>query len=254
MLDEKLKEEKYNYLESGKGQTMILLHGIMGGLSNFQFVVEHFKDKGYNLVVPEIPILTSPLLKTNVHSLTTYLEGFIEEKGFENPILLGNSVGGHIALQYAKLFPEKVKALILTGSSGLYEKAMGNGYPKRGDYEYIKKRTQDVFYNPEIATKEIVDEVFAVANDRNKLIRTLSLAKSAIRHNMSMDLPYIAIRTCIIWGKNDTVTPPNVALEFNELMSLSELFWIEDCGHVPMMEHPNSFNTILETWLEKQQF
>ena len=88
---------------------------------------------------------------------------------------------------------------------------MGGSYPKRGNYEYIKTKAQEVFYDPAVATKEIVDEVFEVVNDRNKLIRTLAIAKSAIRHNMAKDLPKMQTPTGIIWGENDIVTPPNVA-------------------------------------------
>ena len=129
---------------------------------------------------------------------------------------------------------------------------MGGGYPRRGDYEVIKKKAQDVFYDPEMATKEIVDEVYATVNDRNKLVKTLAIAKSAIRHNMSKDLPSMQTPTCIIWGKNDTVTPPNVAEEFHELLPDSDLFWIDECGHAPMMEHPQKFNHILYDWLVKR--
>ncbi len=131
---------------------------------------------------------------------------------------------------------------------------MGDGYPRRGDYEFIKKKAQDVFYNPEVATKEIVDEVFATVNNRNKIIRTLAIAKSAIRHNMAKDLPKMRTPTCIIWGKNDTVTPPKVAMEFHELLPDSELFWIDECGHAPMMEHPNEFNELLFAYLQKRNF
>ena len=150
------------------------------------------------------------------------------------------------------MYPEFVKALVITGSSGLYESAMGDGYPKRGDYEYIKKKAEDVFYNPEVATKEIVDEVFATVNDRIKLIKTLTIAKSAIRHNMAKDLPKMTTPTCIIWGRNDKVTPPNVAEEFDQLLPNSELFWIEECGHAAMMEHPDQFNEILYNWFQKK--
>ncbi len=65
---------------------------------------------------------------------------------------------------------------------------MGDTYPKRGNYDYIKAKTQEVFYDPEIATKEFVDEIFEGVNDRHKVIRTLAIAKSAIRHNMAKDL------------------------------------------------------------------
>ncbi|TXG38582.1 alpha/beta fold hydrolase [Seonamhaeicola maritimus] len=248
------KEDKYSYIEAGEGIPIIVLHGLMGGLSNFDSVIQFFSKKGYKVIIPELPIYTMSLLKTNVKSFATYLHDFIEFKGFEQAILLGNSLGGHIGLYHTKLFPKKVKALIITGSSGLYESAMGGGYTKRSDYEVIKKKAQEVFYDPEIATKEIVDEVYATVNDRNKLVKTLAIAKSAIRHNMAKDLPKMQTPTCIIWGKNDNVTPPEVAKEFDSLLPDSDLFWIDKCGHAAMMEHPDEFNTIMEKWLIKRSF
>lgn len=233
---------------------MIILHGLMGGLSNFQGVSNHFPSKGYKVLIPELPIYNMPILKTTVKNFAKDLEKFIEHKGLDKVILLGNSLGGHIGLLATKMYPEKIKALVITGSSGLYESAMGDGYPKRGDYEFIKKKAQDVFYDPAVATKEIVDEVFATVNDRMKLVKTLAIAKSAIRHNMSKDLPHMHTPTCIIWGENDSVTPPNVAEEFDALLPDSDLYWIDQCGHAPMMEHPLEFNEILEAWLKKRNF
>lgn len=248
------KEKDYSYIEVGEGTPIIVLHGLMGGLSNFDAVTHFFGNNGYKVIIPELPIYTMSLLKTNVKSFANYLKDFIDYKGFNEVILLGNSLGGHIGLYHTKLYPEKVKALVITGSSGLYESAMGSGYTKRSDYEVIKKKAQDVFYDPEVATKAIVDEVYETVNDRNKLIKTLAIAKSAIRHNMAKDLPKMETPTCIIWGKNDTVTPPDVAKEFDELLPDSELFWIDKCGHAAMMEHPDEFNRILNNWLEKRGF
>lgn len=248
------KEKNFSYIETGEGTPIIVLHGLMGGLSNFDGVSKFFSEKGYNVIIPELPIYTMSLLKTNVKSFAKYLHEFIEFKGFDEVILLGNSLGGHIGLYHTKMYPEKVKGLIITGSSGLYESAMGSGYTKRSDYEVIKKKAQDVFYDPKVATKEIVDEVYATVNDRNKLIKTLAIAKSAIRHNMAKDLPKMETPTCIIWGKQDNVTPPEVAEEFNELLPDSDLFWIDKCGHAAMMEHPDEFNIILESWLKSRGF
>lgn len=254
MEDQIIRDGKYSYFEKGAGTPIIILHGLMGGLSNFTGVTERFPALGYRVIIPELPIYDMPLLKTTVKNFALYLEKFIEHKQLEGVILLGNSLGGHIGLLHTKMFPEKIKGLVITGSSGLYESAMGDGYPKRGDYEFIKKKAQDVFYDPEVATKEIVDEVFASVNDRMKLVKTLAIAKSAIRHNMSKDLPKMHTPTCIIWGENDTVTPPNVAEEFHQLLPDSDLYWIPKCGHAPMMEHPDTFNNILEAWLRKRQF
>ena len=254
-MEEKIiKEGKYRYIEKGEGTPIIILHGLMGGLSNFHGVTDHFPKKGYKVLLPELPIYGMPMLKTNVKQFAKFVEGFIEFKGLQDVILLGNSLGGHVGLLHTKMFPEKVKALVITGSSGLYESAMGDGYPRRGDYDFIQKKAENVFYDPKVATKKIVDEVFATVNDRNKILKTLAIAKSAIRHNMADDLPAMKTPTCIIWGKNDTVTPPDVADLFDELLPDSELFWIDKCGHAPMMEHPNEFNTILDAWLEKRGF
>jgi len=254
MIHHLIKEDIYSYLEVGEGTPIIILHGLMGGLSNFDSVTSYFSTKGYKVIIPELPIYSQSLIKTNVKNFAQYLHDFIEFKKLDKVILLGNSLGGHIGLYHTKLFPEKVKALVITGSSGLYESAMGSGYTKRRDYEVIKKKAQDVFYDPAVATKAIVDDVYETVNDRNKLVKTVAIAKSAIRHNMANDLPNMNTPTCVIWGKNDKVTPPEVAEEFNTLLPDSDLFWIDKCGHAAMMECPEEFNNLLGTWLKKRDF
>lgn len=249
MIRNLIKEGKFSYFEVGEGKPIVILHGLMGGLSNFDAVAGFFSEKGYKVIIPELPIYDMPILKTNVKNIATYVKDFIDHKNLGPVILLGNSLGGHIALLCAKLYPQKIEALVITGSSGLYESAMGESYPKRGDYEYIRKKAENVFYDPAIATKEMIDEVYETVNDRNKLIRTLAIAKSAIRHNMAKDLPKMNTPTCIIWGKDDSVTPPDVAIEFDKLLPDSDLFWIEKCGHAAMMEQPGEFNILLDKWL-----
>ncbi|MGA0828613.1 MAG: alpha/beta fold hydrolase [Flavobacteriaceae bacterium] len=244
---------EFQYLDQGEGTPIIILHGLMGGLSNFSAVITHFSQLNYRVIIPVLPLYELPLLKTTVKSFAEYINDFIKHLGLSDVILLGNSLGGHIGLLHVKLFSSNVKALVITGSSGLYENSMGDSYPKRGDYEYIKKKAEEVFYDPEVATKEIIDEVFDLVNDRSKLVKTLAIAKSAIRHNMAKDLPKIKTPTCIIWGRNDKVTPPEVAEEFHKLLPDSELFWVDRCGHAPMMEHPEEFNRLLEAWLKKRQ-
>lgn len=253
-MNHNLKQEgKFSYLEVGHGTPIVILHGLMGGLSNFDAVADFLVTKGYKVVIPELPLYTQSLLKTNVKAFARYVKDFIIFKGFERVILLGNSLGGHIALYHTKMYPEKVAGLILTGSSGLYESAMGDSYPKRGDYEYIKNKTEMVFYDPKTATKEMVDEIYALVNDRIKVIKTVTIAKSAIRHNMAKDLPKMHVKTCLVWGKNDVVTPPDVAEEFHKLLPNSNLFWIDKCGHAAMMEHPDQFNQIVADWLVKSE-
>ena len=242
------EEKDFKYIEEGDGLPIIILHGLMGGLSNFNGVITFFKDKGFKVLMPVLPIYDLPILKTSVRELSNFLDRFIKFKKIKKFVLIGNSLGGHIALYYTKIF-NRANGLVLTGSSGLYEKGMGSGYTKRGDYNVMKKKVEEVFYDPKVANKELVDEVFETVNNRNKLIKILAMAKSAIRHNMAKDLPKMKLPCLIIWGKNDNVTPPEVGIEFNNLLPNSDLSWIDKCGHAPMMEHPEKFNEILLDWL-----
>lgn len=246
----KLKTEgKFTYVEAGEGTAIIVLHGLMGALSNFDATFNHFSKNGYKVLIPELPLYSLPLLKTNVKNLASFLKEFMDYKNVDSAVILGNSLGGHIGLYFTKHYQKRVKALVLTGSSGLYEKAMGDSFPKRGSYEYIEQKAKDVFFDPKVATKELVDDIYEIVNDRNSVIRTLAIAKSAIRHNMASDLPSMKQPSCIIWGKQDIVTPPDVAEDFHKLLPDADLFWIDKCGHAAMMERPEEFNKILQDWL-----
>jgi pimeloyl-ACP methyl ester carboxylesterase len=244
------QDGKFKYVEEGSGEILILLHGLFGALSNFGDLIEYFRRQ-YKVVVPMLPLLELDLLHTSVGGIEKFVHKFIEHKSYTNIHLLGNSLGGHVALLYVLKHPENIKSLILTGSSGLFESGMGDTYPKRGDYEYIRTKTELTFYDPKMATKELVDEVFEITSNRLKVIKIIALAKSAIRNNLGEELNEIKQPTLLVWGNNDTITPPFVGKEFNRLIPNSELHFIDQCGHAPMMEVPDEFNRILHQFLTK---
>ena len=68
---------------------------------------------------------------------------------------------------------------------------------------------------------------------------------------MAKDITRIQVPTLLIWGLNDTITPPYVAHEFNRLIRGSDLHFIDECGHAPMMEHPEAFNVVLKKFLKQ---
>jgi len=244
------QDGKFKFIEEGEGEPLMLLHGLFGALSNFHDLIQHF-SKTHKVVVPLLPLLELDLLHTSVGGLQKFVFRFIEHRNYDNIHLLGNSLGGHVGLVYVLKHPERIKSLILTGSSGLFENGMGDSYPKRGDKEYIRKKTQLTFYNPDLATDELVNEVFEITNNRLKVIKIIALAKSAIRNNLGEELSQIKQPTCLIWGNNDTITPPFVGKEFNRLIPNSELHFVDKCGHAPMMEVPEEFNKILDAFLDK---
>jgi pimeloyl-ACP methyl ester carboxylesterase len=244
------QDGKFKFIEEGVGEPLVLLHGLFGALSNFQPLIEHFR-KTNKVIVPMLPLLELDLLHTSVGGLQKFVNRFLEHRNYNHCHLMGNSLGGHVALVHILKNPERIKSLILTGSSGLFENGMGDTYPKRGDKEYIRNKTALTFYDPALATDELVNEVFEITNNRIKVIKIIALAKSAIRNNLGEELSQIKQPTCLIWGNNDTITPPFVAKEFNRLIPNSELYFIDKCGHAPMMERPEEFNRILDGFLLK---
>lgn len=247
-----IKEEgEYKYIETGgSGDTVVMLHGLFGALSNFKSVMDGIGSE-YNVVIPLLPIFDMPIRKLGVGGLVEFVARFVEYKGWEKVHVLGNSLGGHVALLYVLDYPKKALSLTLTGSSGLYESSFGSTMPKRGNYEYVKERTGLTFYDPSMATKELVDEVFDILNDRDKAIRVIVAAKSAVRHNLSDRLHEISCPTCLIWGIQDTITPAFVADQFHEGIPQSEVHLIDKCGHAAMMEKPEEFNDVLTSFLAK---
>ncbi len=246
-----IEEGNFRYIETNGGsETLLLLHGLFGALSNFDGIINHF-SKTYNVVVPMLPIFELPLRKVSVAGLVDHVADFVAYKGYEKVHVLGNSLGGHVSLLFALAHPERISSVILTGSSGLFESAMGTSFPKRGDREFIRKKTQDTFYRPEVATEDLINEVYDTVNDTGKAIRIIATAKSAVRHNLADSLHEIKAPVLLIWGREDKVTPAFVGEKFHELIPHSRLIFVDECGHAPMMEHPALFNQYLEAFLEQ---
>ncbi|MCS6819077.1 MAG: alpha/beta hydrolase [Chitinophagales bacterium] len=244
------QDGNFRYCEAGEGPVILLLHGLFGALSNFTQVIEYF-SKNHKVVIPLLPLYELELEKSTVTGMVEHLAEFVDTKGYKDLNLIGNSLGGHIAIIYTLQHPEKVKTITLTGSSGLFENSLGDTYPRKGDYEFVKKKTQDTFYDPNMATKELVDEVFEIVNNRDKALRVVLIAKSAVRHNLRDELHKIKVPVNLIWGKNDTITPPFVAEEFHKLLPISEVHYIDKCGHAAMMERPEEFNACTQQFLTK---
>lgn len=242
------EENKFNFVDEGEGPVLLLLHGLFGALSNWEGVVNRF-SKNFRVVIPMLPIYEMPIREAGLEGLRKYVEEFVAFKNLNNMIVMGNSLGGHIALMYTLKNPDLVKKIILTGSSGLFEDSMGGSYPKRGNYEYIRERVSYTFYDPNVATKELIDEIFETTNSIPKCLRIVAIAKSAQRNNMADEITNIKVPTLLIWGLNDTITPPIVAHEFNRLIPNSTLKFVDKCSHVPMMEHPERFNELVEDFL-----
>jgi pimeloyl-ACP methyl ester carboxylesterase len=245
------EENGYSFIDEGQGDVLLLLHGLFGALSNWEDTVSHFSPN-YRVIIPVMPIYEMPLDTAGIDGLVDFIEGFVAWRGLSEFTLIGNSLGGHVGLVYTLRNPAHVKRLILTGSSGLFENSMGGSYPKRGSYDYIQERVSYTFYDPKTASKELIDEVFDITKSIPKCLRIVAIAKSAQRHNLATELHKIKVPTLLVWGLNDTITPPIVAHEFNRLIPSSQLRFLDKCCHAPMMEQSEKFNIITEQFLQQK--
>ncbi|NGP88548.1 alpha/beta fold hydrolase [Fodinibius halophilus] len=244
------KKNNFEYLyisaNDESAQNVIMLHGMFGGLSNYDPLIEH--AEGCNIIVPSIPLYDFKARKLSIQKLSGWLHKFTKELHIENPILLGNSMGGHLALDYALQYPDMVSALVLTGSSGIQEKDFGSSFPRRKDREYIRKQAALTFYE-DLIDDEIMDEIMEVVTSPSKLLNMLAIARDTHEYNMEEFLADIPHATLLVWGRHDEITPPEVGRTFFDKLPNAQLRWIDKCGHAPMMEHPKTFALLLNEFL-----
>ncbi|WP_242691753.1 alpha/beta fold hydrolase [Desertivirga arenae] len=232
-------------------QSIILLHGLFGRLSNWNALVQHL-NHAHDVHVPLIPIYDDHN-GSILDYLVNWLHLYITCNKLKTVVLVGNSLGGHLAVLYTHRYPSIVKALVLTGSSGLYERNAFGTFPKRHSRTFIQSKVESVFYNPAIATSELVDEVFYILKDNKKCLRIIETARTTQRNYAIKELQDIKQQALLIWGADDNITPPHVAIEFNRLLVNASLVYLPQCGHAPMMEKPGEFNKLVEDFLATLQ-
>ncbi|TNE71961.1 alpha/beta hydrolase [bacterium] len=243
-----------HYFDSGepfesKG-TLLIFHGLFGGLSNFDDVIQLF-SKQFRVLLPLFPIFDKPGFQS-FSDLIRAANQFLDDIVVNHPVhIIGNSLGGQLAIQFFYAHPQKVDRLILTGSAGLGEQSFGITKPKRHSRSYIEERTAEVFYAHTLAPSYI-DEIMDVLGTSTKLIRLLRIARTSKQTRLDSVLPSISCPVLLLWGKDDAITPPETAHLFHQLLPDSTLKWIEKCGHAPMTEHPNLFYSICTDFLQQQ--
>lgn len=232
--------------ESSSDIELVMLHGMFGGLSNYDPLLKEVD--GCTVYVPSIPVYEADPVELTIPRLSRWLYGFCNHMNLHAPVLLGNSMGGHIALDYAVQFPDSVSALVLTGSSGLLEREFGSSCPRRNDRNYIREQAALTFYD-DLIDDVILDEIMDVITTPAKLRNLLVLARSTHEYNMENLLADILHPVLLVWGRNDIITPPEVAETFCRNLPNARLRWISKCGHAPMMEHPKTFALFLDEFL-----
>ncbi len=234
------------------GIPFVMLHGVLGGDDNWA-ACRPYLPGDCRAIVPAIPFFDERINGVNsVAAATDHVEAFIAGHAGARVVLGGNSIGGHIALKLALRHPERIRALVLLGSSGLFERGFSSIPGVHPSREWVRMKIAEVFYDPAQATEALVDDVMRVITHRQHRRDLVKIAISAKRDHVGEYLRAIACPTLLVWGRQDYVTPPEVAEQFHALIPDSELAWIDRCGHTPMLERPAEFGAILSDWWRRR--
>jgi len=248
-----LKKEKqgFTYVDEGpkEAPVLVLLHGMLGGIGNWTRTIATLSDS-YRLIAPFLPMYSMPIKEANIMGLVNFVEEFVDALALDRFSIIGNSIGGHLAIYYAHRNLEKTESLILAGASGIYEMEWGSGVIKRQDSEFIREKAGITFFDPNIVTDELVDFLKDVGSSRDSVIRLLKIARSSKAEKVDKLLGDIDVPCLLIWGEDDVVTPPFVATEFLEGLPNAQLMMFDQCGHAPMIEKPESFNQSCRDFLD----
>lgn len=239
------------YIDAGDGPVVILLHGLFGKLAMWKPAVEALR-KNFRVVVPRLPIFDLPAERTNIHHLSDLLDQFIEYHRLRDVSLVGHAIGGQVALCYAHDHPRNVNRIVLTGSAGLFDSTDFQAATSAdvSDYNYVDEQVRSAFFRSDEAPEALVDEIYATVQNVEKRENISSLIESSRQNGVEMFLNKLDHRVMLLWGLEDKITPPEVALHFHDFLQNSEVRFIEKTGHLPMVEEPELFSKHLLSFLD----
>lgn len=239
--------KQIDYIETGQGETLTLLHGLFGGPENWHAAIEVLQHD-FHILAPRFP-LDGSLKLTAVRELTEFVKNFLDAKGVEKTALAGNSLGGHVALDLALQYPQRITKLILAGSAGLYERHLTDGSLPKPDHDFIRAQAQKIFYAKDHVTDQMIEQIHQQLQDRHYVRFLIRVAKATRDYRMDDLLAQVQVPTLLVWGAQDEVTPPHVAHQFQRSLPQAKLVFFDRCGHAPPIEHPHEFGRTVREFL-----
>lgn len=234
----------------GAGAPVVFLHGLLGLKEHFLPSAERLADRAESWVI-QAPLLELRGGDCSVLGAERLVSQYLRERISEPMVLVGNSLGGHLALRIALAEPARVRALVLAGSSGLFERTFEKDVQHRPSRDWIDRKITDLFCDPSRMPPGVIDRAFEELSQRKAARALVRLSRTAKADHMGDRLPLITQPTLLLWGRQDSVTPPAVAEEFASLIPAARIHWIESCGHAPMIERPEEFADGIRVFLDE---
>ncbi|MEN0020461.1 MAG: alpha/beta hydrolase [Planctomycetota bacterium] len=240
--------------EIGTGPTFVFLHGLVGLNEHWDEVAMLVRDR-VRCVMLELPLLELTGQDCSVQGVAELTKRFLIEHVPEPAVLVGNSFGGHVALHSAlgscDASDGQVRGLVLTGSSGLIERSTVKAVETRPSREWLEDKIGELFYDRRHVRESDIERAHRELNDRKRARAMIRLSRTARKNHLGAQISGIDLPVLLIWGREDVVTPPEAAREFERLLPDARLEWFDNCGHVPMVERADAFASRLVAFAEE---
>ena len=236
-------------VESGSGPVCIFLQGLLGSSDHYEKTFQLLSDRAHCMVF-DVHLLELKRNWANLETVTSTICDVITSESLAPAVIVGNSFGGHVALMTALNRPELVRGLVLAGSSGLAEKSYERDVQHRPSKPWLQKKIAQLFADPDYPIDSLVNRAYTELSNPHKALALVKLARSTKKHHLGHALPDITTPTLVLWGTEDEVTSPDAAREFARLIPNSNIKWIPDCGHAPMLECPEEFAAGIREFLD----
>jgi pimeloyl-ACP methyl ester carboxylesterase len=240
------------YRRAGKGPTLLFLHG-MRGLSGSPAFLDALAER-YDVVAPDHPGFGNsddPQWLDSIGDLAYFYADFIETLGLEDVHLVGHSIGGWTALQYAMRSSEHVRSLTLISSAGLRLK----GVPRADVFLVSPEELGELLFVDDALARNFTTD----ANDPERFTVNFKNSVTAAKLTWQPRLcdPHLAkwlhrvkVPTFIVWGDSDRVIPPEYAAALHAAIAGSRVKILEGCGHVPATERPDQLVSAIAGFIE----
>ena len=259
----KVGDMNLSYISEGSGETVLFIHGLSGCKEEWEYSIPFFSEN-FNAIAIDLPGSGNSDKPDTNYTMDFYadaIKGFLEEMGIEKAVILGNSMGGLISQSFTLKYPEKVKKLVLVDSAGINPSGSKSpislnmdAFQKQKGFSpaIIKMMKKMLFYKPSEETDKLIKRAISDMEREDypaAFNAILSSAENVIKADLSEKIGSINTPTLIVWGENDKLMGPKVAMKFNEKVACSELVIIDKCGHVPMLEKPVEFNKAVHDFI-----
>lgn len=235
-----------NYEVKGHGESVIILHGWNADVSIYESIVNVLKRK-YLVYIIDLPGFGEsmiPAIPYEIDDYVDFIHSFINDLNIDNPILIGHSFGGRIAIRYATKF--KINKLILISSAGIKRFNIKTKY-KIYKYKLKKKYymlTRNITKLEELQNNSGSTDYQCLNNTMKKTMINI------INTNQTKELKNILVPTLLLWGKNDLQTPYKDAILMNKKIKDSGLVTFNHSGHFPFIDEEYLFLKVLSSFLE----